>query len=160
MKVIKLISLRDYLSSYGKNEMVEPPQYVSLVAEIETYLDLLRENNTNVDRLIELRADQEWKEEILEWANVKSENETIRKWFHEIRNVIVHPKSGRDKNKGKYWRVASDSFTIQKAYDHLSELYLKAILFHLDNINTDHIDEYAKEYIRIRPSYKPIIYSD
>lgn len=143
-----------------KSKMVDTPQYVSLLAEIETFLDLLGEGDTTVNRLIELYADQEWKEGILELVADKSENENIGKWFHEIRNAIVHPKSRRDKSKGKYWMVASDSFTIQKAYAHLSGLYLKAILLDLGNINTNHIDEYAKEYIRIRSSHQPIIYSD
>ena len=140
----------------GKNKMVELPQYVSLVAEIETFLDLLGERNTNVDRLIELYADQEWKDKILELATDKSENETIGQWFHEIRNAIVHPKSSRDKNKGKYWNVASNPFTTQKAYAHLSGLYLKAILLALGNINPIHIDNYTKQYIRIRSSHKLI----
>ena len=140
----------------GKNEMVDTPQYVSLVAEIETFLDLLGEENTNVDRLIELYAFQEWKNDILELATDKSENETIGQWFHEIRNAIAHPKSGLKKSGGKYWKGASDPFLIQKAYAHLSGLYRKAILLHLGNINPDHIDKYAKEYIRIHSSHQPI----
>lgn len=140
----------------GKNEMVDTPQYVSLVAEIETFLDLQGEKNKKIDRLIELYADPEGKDGFLELATDKSGNKVIGLWFHEIRNAIVHPKSGREKYKGKYWKGASDPFTIQKAYAHLSGLYLKAILLHLGNINHDHIDKYAKKYIGIRSSHQPI----
>ncbi len=141
----------------NKNKMVDTIYYVSLVAEIETFLDIQGEKNT-VDRLVELYADQDWKDGFMEFGTCKSEKETIGKWFHEIRNVIVHPKSGKKKSGGKYWRVASDPFQLQKAYAHLSGLYLKAILLSLGGINPDHIDEYTRKYILNRASHKPVAF--
>ena len=140
----------------GKNKMVDTPRYVSLVAEIETFLDILGETNNKVDGLIELYADQEGKDGFLELASEMSESETIGHWLRQIRNAIVHPRAGQKKSGGKYWKGASDPFTIQKAHAHLSGLYLKAILLHLGNIDPDHIDAYAKKYIGIRSSHQPI----
>ena len=142
----------------NKTKMVDTSRYVSLVAEIETFLDLQGEKNTKVNRLVELYADQEWIDCILELATDKSENETIGQWFHGIRNVIVHPKSSQKKSGGKYWSVASDPFQIQKAYAHLSGLYLKAILLSLGDINPRHIDKYTRKYILSRGNYEPIVF--
>ncbi len=130
------------MAMQSKDKMVDTSRYVSLFSEIATFLDLQGEKNTMVDKLVGLYADQDWKDGILEMATCKSENETKGIWFQEIRNVIVHP-SGQKKCGGKYWRVASDPFLIQKAYAHLSGLYLRAILLSLGNINKDHIGDYT-----------------
>lgn len=144
----------------SKNKMVDTPDYVSMIAEIQTFLDLQGETNTKVERLVELHADQDWEDGIMRFATNKSEDETIGQWLRHVRNAVEHPKSYQVESKVKYWEIATDPFQIQKVYAYLSGLYLKAILRSLGNINPTHIDEYTKEYIRIRASYEQINYSD
>ena len=142
----------------GKNKIVDTTHYVSLISEIETLLDIQGEKNANVDKLVELHADQDWIDGFMNFATCTIETESIGQWYQEIRNAIVHPRSAKKKSGGKYLKVASDPFQLQKAYAHLSGLYLKAILLYLGNINKDHIEEYIKLYIKRRSSFIPIEY--
>lgn len=146
--------IRRVLNSY--NKMADTTQYVSLIAEIETFLDLTDQKDGDIDKLVELYASSEWKESFLKIANNKSKNETIGKWAHNVRNSIAHPKTCKKKAKGKYWKIASDPFQLQKVYAHLSGLYIKAVFLYLGGINNEHIEKYIKKFIERRISYKPI----
>ncbi|MGN7503702.1 MAG: hypothetical protein ACTHPO_12040 [Alphaproteobacteria bacterium] len=140
------------------HEMVDTTQFVSLISEIETFLDITGQMKTDIDNLIELYASEDWKESFFKIANNKSDKETLGKWSQGIRNSIVHPKACQKIAKGKYWEVASDPFHLQKIYAYLSGLYVKAVLLYLGGINTDHIEQYILRFIEVRASYTPIEY--
>ena len=139
-------------------EIVDTSQYISLISDIETFLDIKGEKKTDVDCLVEKYASEKWKEEFLQVAYNKPEKETIGCWAHKIRNAIVHPKTCQKIASGKYWEAASNPFILQKVYAYISGLYAKALLIYLGGINVDHIEKYTDSFIKARSSYSPIEY--
>jgi hypothetical protein len=144
----------------ARNNLIDTATFVSLISDVETFLDLLDEKSTNCDQLIKLYASKDWKKNFSNIANNKSDCETYGQWIADIRNTIVHPKSAQKKKEGKYLEIAQDCFKLHYVYSHVGGLFLKANLMNLGGINKDHVEKFTNEFIKVRCSFHPITFDE
>jgi hypothetical protein len=112
------------LVTYGLSEILtndvltSSARYVSLIAEVETLLNLLGHQNTQIDTLVESYASQKWMDELSQVLPQQG-NDKLGKYLKETRNVIVHPKLAEQQKYIKYWNFAQNKLLFQKAYAYL-----------------------------------------
>lgn len=153
-----LEGLRRILES--RREIADTAKYISLTSEIETFLDLIGETETNAKGLIEKYASEEWRKSFLDLIGKLESGETMDKWAHELRNAIAHPKSMSKKANGKYVQILEDTLKVHKAYAHLSALLLKGVFAYIGGINPEHVDAYTKRFLQERISVFNVVFED
>lgn len=142
----------------ARTRFIDSSKYVSLISDIETFLDLVGHPNANVDNLIENYASDKWRQGFQELSG--KIGETPGKWAQEIRNAITHPKAAGRKANGKYWKIASEVSLLHKIYCHLSGLLIKGILSYPEVLAEAHLEGYCEDFIHRRASFEPITYID
>jgi len=142
----------------ARSQSIDSSKFVSLVADIETFLDLIGHPKGNLDELIEIHASQNWRKGFKKLSGPISE--TAGKWAKEIRNAITHPKAASRKANGKYWKIATDVPLLNKVYCYLSALLIKGVLSHLNTFEEVDLERYTQDFIHRRASFEPIVYED
>lgn len=139
----------------GTNDnLADSTKYLMLIADVETFLDLLGEKNTNVDRLIELYGYQAWEQSLRDLSINIAPNETLGEWFSDVRNVIAHPKSCSKKAGGKYRAVFSQPLLLHNVYAHLAALLMNGILCYMGGLERNTLEKYTNYVIRYRCTYE------
>lgn len=133
---------------YRKN-LINDEDFVILVSYVETVLDLLGCTTQNIDELIKNFADKKWKADVKILLKTLPKKQTMGKNISELRNSMVHPKSA-EKEKGKYFAVATNQILMQKIYGYLAGLFIKMVLLHLYDFNTENLQKYLDRFIASR----------
>lgn len=135
----------------AKEEIIDTTEYVSLISEIEAFLDIRGEIDTNLDKLISLYASDQWIENFKTDFSLCTSKETIGQWATNIRNMITHPKSLKNRRKNN--EVFKDQIILQKVYAYVGGLLAKAILVYTTNLKEEDIEAYTMRVINDRKSY-------
>lgn len=91
-----LYSLRSIIY---KRDLIRQEDFLILISYIETVLDLLGNQITNIEQIIELYATSMWKKEFNKLLKDLPKNVSIGINVHELRNCIAHPKSAEKKKE-------------------------------------------------------------
>lgn len=133
-----------------KRQLAETPHYISLLAEIQTFLNLLNKEPENLDTLINQYATDEWKNSLSEILPLQGD--TLGKFLSDIRNAIVHPK-GADLKYKRQLPIIQEINLFQKVFAYLAGLYVQAFLQEMGSISDDSIQKYIKQFIDFRGSW-------
>lgn len=131
--------------------------YLILISEIETLLDLLGHNKTNLETLIQIHSTENWEDELRGILKEHLFEESLSCYLTSIRRVIAHPKSAT--KKVKYQNILDDQFLFQKVYAYLAGLFVKAVLAEITSLSEDVLEKYTKQFILQRGSWRPIVYT-
>ncbi|WP_417782277.1 hypothetical protein [Terasakiella pusilla] len=138
-----------------KEHFGETSAYVSLLASIETLLDLLLEKKKDVDVLINKYASDNWCARLKSKGHFPKGN-SLGVDLKKIRNAITHPMGFKN---CIYATIRSDPFLLQYYYIFLSALFLKATIEYLDIGNEALREKYSQSYINNRANIYPIEFS-
>jgi hypothetical protein len=140
----------------ANNDLVDSTKYVSLISEIETFLDLLGEKKSNPENIIELYASSEWKSEFAKLNFDLPQSKSYGEWASQVRHSITHPVKTKDKAGGKYRTISSDTFQLQKLYAYIGGLLIKGVLLHIGDLNEDKLEEFIMKFVKSRGSFYPV----
>lgn len=140
-----------------KDKLIRNEDFIILFSYIQTVMNILGYEKDNMDQFILKYADKKWKNEVNRLLKDLPEKETMGVKISELRNSIAHPKSA-EKNNGKYFNIITNEILMQKIYGYLSSLFIKMVLLHLYDFNTESLGKYTERFIQSRSGITRVKY--
>lgn len=140
-----------------KDKLIGNEDFIILFSYIQTVMNILEYEKDNIDQLVLKYADKKWKREVNKLLKDLPKKETMGVKISELRNSIAHPKSA-EKNNGKYFNIITNEVLMQKIYGYLSGLFIKMVLLHLYDFNTESLRKYTERFIQSRSGITRVKY--